>query len=135
MQATQSRKASGSWSRDGQFAALRYVSRHLNIAGGQGGDDFVERERGIRRGLPGVRRLSPREDDAGEDALGAREDRFDANDLDDLDDPQCSGGELGYAAREMLRRIAEERGFDSGADRVPQHAATIEDGPAGWIEC
>src|SRR5580704_2467807 len=126
MQATQSRKASGSWSRDGQFAALRYVSRHLNIAGGLGGDDFVERERGIRRGLPGVQRLSPRGEDAGEDAQRVGEDRVDSGDLDDLDDSQYSGDELGYAAREMLRRIAEEHGFDSGADRVPQHAATIE---------
>ncbi len=37
MQATQSRKASGIWCRNGQFAALRYVSRHLEIDAGDGG--------------------------------------------------------------------------------------------------
>jgi hypothetical protein len=133
MQATQSRKASGSWCRDGQFAALRYVSRHLNIAGRLDGDDFVERERGIRRGLlPGVWRLSPPgDDDAAEDTQAPGEGRVDPG---DLDDPQCSGGELGYAAREMLRRIAE-RACDPGANRARQHAGTIEEEATGWIKC
>lgn len=31
MQATQSKRSSGVWRRNGQFAALRYVSRHLEI--------------------------------------------------------------------------------------------------------
>jgi hypothetical protein len=48
MQATQSRRASGSWRRNGKFAALRYVSRHLEIDGGLDGCDSVEWGRGSR---------------------------------------------------------------------------------------
>ncbi len=48
MQATQSRRASGSWRRNGQFAALRYVSRHLEIGAGGDVGDSVGWERGSR---------------------------------------------------------------------------------------
>jgi hypothetical protein len=126
MQATQSRKASGSWCREGQFAALRYVSRHLDISVGLDANDDVERERGIRRGLLlESRSLSPAGDDAAEDTQGLGEDRVRP------DHPESSYTDTGYAAREMLRRVAEESACDSGAKRT----ATIEEGLAGEIGC
>jgi hypothetical protein len=125
MQATQSRKASGSWCREGQFAALRYVSRHLDIGVGLDADDDVERERDIRRGLLlGGRRLSPVGDDAGEDTQDLGEYRVRP------DHPESSYADMGYAAREMLRRVAEERACSLGATAT----STIEEG-SGWVGC
>jgi hypothetical protein len=48
MQATQSRRASGSWRRNGKFASLRYVSRHLEIDARLIGCESVEWGRGSR---------------------------------------------------------------------------------------
>lgn len=69
MQATQSRRASGSWRRDGKFAALRYVSRHLEIDAGLHGWDSVECGRGGRWELfRAVEEPSPIKGDSAENA-------------------------------------------------------------------
>ena len=75
MQATQSKRASGVWRRNGQFAPLRYVSRHLEIdaRGDVGGP--IEQECGSRLELLRAGdEPSPIKGDIREDAVGEGED-------------------------------------------------------------
>jgi hypothetical protein len=134
MQATQSRKASGIWCRSGQFAALRYVSRHLEIDAGHDTRDSVEWERGRRWGL--LHRIGEQPslgaDTAGDMSLNGR-----GGDTDSLDHAYLAEGLLrqGYIARERQRRAMEDRARAAGAEQAPQRETTIEKGAEGWIGC
>jgi hypothetical protein len=132
MQATQSRKASGIWRRNGQFAALRYVSRHLEIGAGHDTGDSVEWESGSRWGLlRTIGEPSPGADSAGDAPLNVE-----GGDIDGLERAYFNEGLLrqGYIARERERRAMEEGARASGAESAPQHVTAIEE-RAGWIGC
>jgi hypothetical protein len=134
MQATQSRKASGIWRRNGQFAALRYVSRHLEIDAGHDTGDSVEWERGRRWGL--LRSVGaqpyPGADSAGDAPLSGE-----GSDIDGLEHAYLDEGLLrqGYIARERERRAMEDSAHAAAVEPALQHETTIEEGEAGWIGC
>jgi hypothetical protein len=134
MQATQSRKASGIWCRNGQFAALRYVSRHLEVDAGHDTGDSVEWERGRRWGL--LRTIGAPSSRGAETAGDAPFD-CQGSGTDSLEHAYLAEGLLrqGYIARERERRAMEDRARTSGAESGPQHETTVEKGAAGWIEC
>jgi hypothetical protein len=133
MQATQSRKASGIWRRNGQFAALRYVSRHLEINAGHDTGDSVEWERGRRwELLRTIGESSPGADSAGDARLNGQ-----GRDTDSLEQVYLAEGLLrqGYIARERERRAMEDRARAFGAESAPPCETTLEKGAAGWIGC
>ena len=134
MQATQSRKASGIWCRDGQFAALRYVSRHLEIDAGHDTGDSVEWERGRRWGLL---RTIGEQSSLGAEAAG--DVRLNGQDWDtgSLDDAYLDEGLLrqGYIALDRERRAMEDRARAFGAQPAPEHETTLRRGAAEWIGC
>ena len=134
MQATQSRKASGIWCRNGQFAALRYVSRHLEIDAGMEAVDSVEWERGRRWGL--LREIGE-QSSLGADIAGDALLKGEGRDTDGLEHAYLDEGLLrqGYIARERERRATEERARASGVQPTPQRETTLEKGAAGWIGC
>jgi hypothetical protein len=134
MQATQSRKASGIWCRNGQFAALRYVSRHLEIDAGVEAVDSVEWERCRRLGL--LRTIGEQPSLGGEAAGDARLNGSDW-DADRLEHAYLGEGLLrqGYIALEIERRAMEDRARASGAQTTLQRETTPGKGAAGWIGC
>jgi len=134
MQATQSRKASGIWCRNGQFAALRYVSRHLEIDAGVEAVDSVEWERCRRWGLL---RTIGEQPSLGAEAAGDVRINGPDWDTDSLEHAYLDEGLLrqGYIARERERRAMEDRARTSGAQTAPQPETILEKGAAGWIGC